>query len=132
MKVLIIEPDWRFAQQATAFLESHAHLTVHETTAEGGLAKASHWQPDLVIAADVFAEDGLLESLADVPDKPAVLLTGWMDRYDVAWRAWQRGGDELLMKPVFRAEELHGAIITAMENATAGTRGSQLPTTATA
>ena len=89
MKVLIIEPDWRFAQQATAYLESHAHLTVHETSAQCGLAKATHWQPDLVIAADVFADEGLLESLAGLADTPAVLLTGWMDRYDVAWRAWQ-------------------------------------------
>ena len=30
---------------------------------------------------------------------PFMLLTGWLDRYDRVWRAWQRGGDELLIKP---------------------------------
>ena len=56
-------------------------------------------------------------ALSQLDPPPAVLLTGWMDRYDVAWHAWQRGGDELLIKPVFRIEELHEAIVTAMENA---------------
>ena len=53
-----------------------------------------------------------------------------MDRYDRAWRAWQTGGDELLMKPVFTSAELHQAIVTALENAAAGCRTR--PTAATA
>ena len=132
MKVLIVEPDWRFANQAMNYLESHAHLTVHETAAEAGLARAGHWHPDLVIVASELTDSGILEELTQLDAAPAVLLTGWMDRYDVAWRAWQRGGDELLMKPIFYAEELHMAIVTAMENATTGTRCAQLPATATA
>jgi len=131
MKVLIVEPDWRFAGQATSFLESHAHLTVHEPTAEAALARAEHWKPDLVILAAEMAQCGIIERLAKVKPPAAVLLTGWMDRYDIAWRAWQQGGDELLMKPIFHSEELHTAIVTAMENATAGTRRNG-PTSATA
>ena len=64
----------------------------------------------------------LLEALRVLPDRPAVLLTEHMDRYDRAWRAWQRGGDELLMKPVFYAHELQQGIVTAMENAAASAR----------
>ncbi len=122
MKVLIVEPDWRFSQQATEHLESHAHLVVHQLKPAEAIGKADHWGPDLAIVASELAETGILEALAQLDSPPAVLLTGWMDRYDIAWRAWQRGGDDLLIKPVFRIEELHEAIVTAMENATTGDR----------
>ena len=62
--------------------------------------------------------------------KPAVLLTGRMDRYSVAWKAWQKGGDELLMKPVFKSEEIHDAIVTAMENRVSGKRVAPMSATA--
>jgi DNA-binding response OmpR family regulator len=122
MKVLIVEPDWRFAKQAASYLESHAHLVVQESRLDEALARAAHWQPDLVIVASELAEDNFLELLTTAAPlhKPAVLLTGWLDRYDIAWRAWQKGGDELLMKPVFTTDELHEAIVTALENATLG------------
>jgi DNA-binding response OmpR family regulator len=122
MKVLIVEPDWRFAKQAAGYLESHAHLVVQETRLDEALARAAHWKPDLVIVAAEVAEDNFLELLAGAAphNRPAVLLTGWLDRYDIAWRAWQKGGDELLMKPVFTTEEIHQAIVTALENATVG------------
>lgn len=122
MKVLIVEPDWRFSQQATEYLESRAHLVVHQLKPAEAIGKADHWRPDLAIVASELAETGILEALAQLDSPPAVLLTGWMDRYDIAWRAWQRGGDDLLIKPVFRIEELHEAIVTALENATAGVR----------
>ena len=122
MKVLIIDPDWRFAQQATSFLESHAHLVVHQPKPLLALAQVQHWHPDLVILASELAETGLIEAVQRLNDRPAILLTGWMDRYDLAWRAWQRGGYELLMKPLFKAEELHKAIVTALENAAIGIR----------
>ena len=122
MKVLIADPDWRFARQATGYLEAHAHLVVRHFSAADVFKQAEHWQPDLVILAAELAEKGLLEELQCLSPCPAILLTEHMDRYDRAWRAWQKGGDELLMKPVFKAEELHEAIIIAMENATTGVR----------
>jgi len=121
MKVVIADPDWRFAEQATSYLESRAHLVVYQPHPDEALAQAAHWQADLVIVAAELAGKGLLESLYQLKPRPAVLLTGWMDRYTRVWRAWQRGGDELLMKPVFKSEELHLAIVTALENAAAGT-----------
>ena len=122
MKVLMAEPDRRFAEHATSYLESHAHLVVHETQVDRALAQAMHWKPDLIIAAAELAGSGLLEALGNLRPRPAILLTGWMDRFDRVWRAWQEGGDELLMKPIFQVQELHAAILTAMENAAAGTR----------
>ena len=122
MKVLIADPDWRFARQATGYLEAHAHLVVRHSSSADVFKQAEHWQPDLVILAAELAETGLLGEIQDLSPRPAVLLTEHMDRYDRAWRAWQKGGDELLMKPVFKAEELHEAIIIAMENATTGAR----------
>ena len=123
LRVLMVEPDWRFARQAAAYLESRAHLVVRETRLDDALARAAHWQPDLVIVASEIAEDGFVDLLHEAAaPRPAVLLTGWLDRYDIAWRAWQRGGDELLMKPVFNHEEIHQAIVAALENAASGRR----------
>ncbi len=64
--------------------------------------------------------------------RPAGLLTGWVDRFDVTWRAWQTGGDELLIKPMFREEDLHEAIVMALENAATGHRGGSERTAASA
>jgi DNA-binding response OmpR family regulator len=122
MKVLVVEPDWRFAGMASAYLESHAHLVVREVRLDDALRRIAHWHPDLVIVAAELAEDGFVELLADVDPRPAVLLTGWLDRCDIAWRAWQRGGDELLMKPILSPDELHEAIVTALENAALSSR----------
>ena len=131
MKVLIADPDWRFAEQATSYLESHAHLVVYQPKPTLAIAQVQRWQPDLVIVASELADSGILEAIHRVKDRPALLLTGWMDRYDVAWRAWQRGGDELLMKPLFKADELQETIITALENASLGIR-RQKPAVASA
>jgi len=122
MKVLVVDPDWRFASKVVSQLESHAHLVVHLTMKSHTLPQADRWQPDLVILAAEFAQDGLLEKLRDLPSPPAVLLTEYMDRYDRAWRAWQKGGHELLIKPMLTDGELHEAVVAALENAVSGER----------
>ncbi len=122
-KVLIADPDWRFSNQVATFLESHAHLVARESRPEQVLVHAKRWQPDLVIVSAELAEDkNLMDALDALRPRPAILLTGWLDRFDRVWRAWQRGGDELLIKPVLRSQELHAAIVTALENAAAGGR----------
>ena len=132
MKVLIADPDWRFSQQVCSYLETHAHLVVSESRPTEALDRIKHWGPDLIVLSVEVAEEEFMNSLYALHPRPAVLLTGWMDRYDLAWRAWQRGGDEMLMKPVFRTDELHEAIVTAMENAAAGTRAGSHPSAAAA
>ena len=122
MKVLLADPDWRFAHKASAYLEAHAHLVVTHRSVQDALDCARHWQPDLVILAAELAEKGLIAGVYSLQPRPAVLLTEHMDRYDRAWRVWQSGGDELLMKPLFHIEELHQAIVTALENLVAGSR----------
>jgi DNA-binding response OmpR family regulator len=120
MKVLIIDADWRFAGQAQGYLEAHAHLVVHQNSASSAAAQVDHWKPDLVILSAEFAQDKLIEAIQNCSPRPAVLLTDMMARYDRAWRAWQKCGDELLMKPLFKAKELQDAMVSALENAAAG------------
>jgi len=122
MKVLIADPDWYFAEHATKFLESRAHLVVHHPSAWQAIAQASRWKPDLAIVSAELADSGILEALATVRPRPAVLLTEHLDRFDRAWRAWQRGGDDLLIKPVLQEDDLREAIVGAMQNAAVGTR----------
>lgn len=123
MKVLIADPDWYFSQRAGRFLESRAHLVVHEGAWDAALDQARRWLPDLVILASELAlHDGVMAALSSLKPRPAVLLTERMDRFDRAWRAWQQGGDELLLKPVLSSYDLHQAIVTARENAAAGIR----------
>ncbi|MFP4106611.1 MAG: hypothetical protein ACLFVU_11050 [Phycisphaerae bacterium] len=131
LKVMIVESDWSLAHQAEDYLESRAHHVCRVIRPAEALTKAEHWGPDLVIVSAEYTENGLLEELHALPQAPAVLLTGSMDRYDLAWRAWQRGGHELLLKPIFRTSEMRSAIITAMENHAAGTR-IETPQVATA
>jgi len=123
MKVLIVDGDWHFSQQVTAFLESRAHLVVYEPHPRAAAERARKWQPDLVIlSAELALRDDFIESLPGLKPRPAVLLTERVDRFDRAWRAWQKGGDELLIKPVLGLGDLHAAIVTARENAVAGVR----------
>ncbi|MCP4379343.1 MAG: response regulator [bacterium] len=123
MKVLVLDPDWRFAKQARDYLEARAHLVVHHSNADKAQSKVEQWAPDLVIVAAELCDDGLLPELHnDTTHRPAVLLTGWMERYDRVWRMWQQGGDELLMKPIFNTDDLHQGIVVALENASTGTR----------
>jgi CheY-like chemotaxis protein len=123
MKVMIIDADWHFVRQATDYLESRAHLVVHQNQIGAAMIQANRWQPDLVILAAELADDRLVNSLTSSPNPPAMLLTEHVDRYDRAWRAWQKCGHELLMKPVFTRQELQDAITQALENAVLG--GSQ-------
>jgi DNA-binding response OmpR family regulator len=97
---------------------------VRESRPPQALAHAEHWRPDLVILSADLADgqEDLVKGFYRIKPRPAVLLTGWLDRYDRAWRAWQAGGDELLIKPVLKSQELHLAIVAALENAAAGTR----------
>jgi len=120
LKVLIADPDWRFSQKTANYFESRAHLVVSQPQADQALATARHWHPDLAIISEELSETGIIEELYGLDPRPAVLLVGWMDRYDRVWRAWQRGGDELLMKPVFASDELQAAAVSALESAAAG------------
>ena len=120
MKVLLYDPDWRFTRTATTYLESKAHHVVCETHAGRVAQQVKNWRPDLVIVAAEVAEKSLMESLHLPAHRPAVLLTCWMERFDLAWRAWQMGADELLMKPVIKTVEFQDAIVAALKNAAAG------------
>jgi len=122
MRVLIADPDWRFARRVAAFLESRAHLVVRHHYPSEVMEAVRNWSPNLVIISEEFATSGLIDQLHSLSPRPAVLLVGWMDRVDKIWRAWQRGGDEILMKPVLKSIELQQAIVTAMENAAANLR----------
>jgi DNA-binding response OmpR family regulator len=124
MKILIVDADWRFVRQASEYLEAHAHLVVHQNQVAAAVAQANRWQPDLVILAADLADDRLVNALRSSFNSPAVLLTEHVDRFDRAWRAWQKCGHELLMKPVCKSQELQDAIVKALENAVLG-RGAK-------
>ena len=47
MRVLILDPDWRFARRAQGYLESLAHLVVVAPHAREAGQKVARWQPDL-------------------------------------------------------------------------------------
>ncbi|MBN1941738.1 MAG: response regulator transcription factor [Phycisphaerae bacterium] len=116
MRIMLIESDWNFEAKAVAYLESRADMVVRQSPATA-VRHAQAWQPDVVILAAEYAGEELLNGLRALPSRPAILITEHMSRFDRAWRAWQLGGDELLMKPLFHTRELHDAIVIAMERA---------------
>jgi len=119
LKVLIVDPDWHFLAQARNALEARGDITVHEARPDQAVRRAEHWCPDLVIINAELRDccDGdLLERLSRLSPRPAILLTAGVDQFAKAWRAWQRGGDELLLKPLMHPGELHVAVLHAREN----------------
>ncbi|MEI7835379.1 MAG: response regulator [Planctomycetota bacterium] len=123
MKVLIFDADDRFADQAQRYFESHADLVLRAFSAAEALKAAQSWRPDLAIIDADLAGETLLRGVQALPGRPAILLTGWPDKVAHVWRAWQTGGDELLMKPLLHTDELQMAAATARENAVTGARG---------
>ncbi len=131
LKVLICDADHRFVERASHFLISHGHQVISEPFLEEVADLVGHWRPDvLVLSSDAADGEGgkILRKIQHSNPRPAILLTGQLDRFDAAWRAWRQGGDELLLKPVIHVWELHTAIIAAIESAT--TKELQSPTTA--
>jgi len=121
LRVLICDTDQRFVERASHFLMSHGHQVMTEPIAEEAADLVAHWRPDVLVLSSEAADsdDGeVLRRIQDLNPRPAILLTGQLDRFDAAWRAWRQGGDELLLKPVIHVWELHAAIIAAIESAT--------------
>ncbi len=119
MRVILIDPDWAFLQQARSYLESRGHHTICEADEADVLERARHWRPDIILISaelDAVSDGDLLERLADLRPRPAILLTAGLDRFDQAWRAWQHGADEVIFKPLLNTSELNVAIFSAMEN----------------
>lgn len=118
LKVLICDTDWRFVERASRFLAGHGHHVMSEPLPSEAFDLAACWRPDVMILAAESVEGPNAELLAEtqkLSPRPAILLTGHLDRFDAAWRAWQKGGDELLLKPLIHAWELHSAILAAIE-----------------
>lgn len=127
----MVESDWNFEARAVSYLESRADLVVRQSPATA-VRHAQTWQPDVVILAAEYASEDLLNGLRALPARPAILITEHMSRFDRAWRAWQLGADELLMKPLFHTRELHDAIVIALERAALSAGGVSAPMAASA
>lgn len=128
MKLLVIDRDPRFLGAVCDLFEPRGHVVVHETDTATAIARAHHWQPDVIIVSaeiDRCCNGDLLSQLAQVEGRPAILLTANMDRFDKAWRAWQHGADELLLKPILHPSDLDAAVLAARQNAIAAARQSQ-------
>ncbi len=116
MKIMIVESDWRFKVKVTRYFESRADWVVRQTPT-GAVRCARAWNPDLVLLSAEYVNESLLAGLRALETPPAILLTEHMSQFQRAWRAWQLGGDELLMKPVFHTRELREAANTALKRA---------------
>ena len=122
MKVLIADTDRDFALKAWAYYEKSANLVLLQPDSDQVVASARSWGADLVIVSARQVEQGVLEGLYALPARPAVLVTEHMRNPGRAWRAWQQGGDELLLKPVFKLKELAQAVTNALGSAAWGRR----------
>jgi len=125
MRILIADPDSRFAAQAASYLESKTHSVVHYSDVQSALIAARRWQPDLVIVAAELVTEKAMNAFRSFNPRPAIVLAGSLAQTGQTWRAWQRGGDELLMKPVFKGREIQEAIVAALQHNLLGGRSWQ-------
>ena len=133
LKVLICDADHRFVESATGFLGRHGHQVLAEPLPDEVYDVVRRWRPDVLVMASesVYPDNGdILKRISQLPHRPAILLTGQLDRFDAAWRAWRQGGDELLLKPILHAWELHTAIVSAIECAAPQIAGPSATATA--
>ncbi len=133
LKVLICDTDHRFVERATRFLGRHGHQVLIEPLIDDVFEGVRRWRPDVLVLASeaVYPDHGeVLKQINQLPRRPAILLTGQLDRFDAAWRVWRQGGDELLLKPILHAWELHTAIISALECAAPEIAGPSAAATA--
>lgn len=122
LRVLLCDTDHRFVERASRFLAGHGHQVMSEPVAKDALEMARRWRPDVVVLSSELVDgpdSDWIEGLNALHPRPAVLLTGQLERFDAAWRAWRMGGDELLLKPVIHGWELHTAIVSALETTAA-------------
>lgn len=120
MKVLIVDSDWYFISQAGGILEAKGHQVLEEGNPDDALDRARDLKPDVILVnveIDEVCQGDLLEQLSQILPRPAIVLTSVLERFDKAWMSWQRGGDEVLFKPILHPSELHVAIFTARQNA---------------
>ncbi|MCK4624442.1 MAG: response regulator [Phycisphaerae bacterium] len=125
MKILIVDSDLQFLCKTRDILEPRGHHVVHENKPDRALRQSLKWRPDVIIVSTEYESccDGdLLIDFSRLQPRPAILLTSAMTDFARAWRAWQRGGDEVLFKPLLHPSELHTAIMIARQNALCPTR----------
>jgi DNA-binding response OmpR family regulator len=123
MKALIIDNDSRLINQIRQTLEADGHLAVDYADADQALRQGRNWRPEVVFVNSELPacwQGDLLDKLARLPDRPAIILTASLERFDLAWRAWQLGGDEVVFKPLFGTDEVHRVILTARQKAITG------------
>jgi len=120
MKVLIVDSDWYFVNQASGILESKGYHVVEEGNPVEALERAQQLRPDVILVnveLEEVCQGEMLDRLGEILPKPAVVLVSVLERFDKAWQAWQKGGHEVLFKPILHPSELHVAIFNARQNA---------------
>jgi len=114
LKILICDPDRKFVQTARRILGSEGHTVVVEANLCEAARLALKNIPDVVVLPSEFANDPnadlIIEIIHHMTPRPAVLLTIQMARFDIARKAWLKGADGTLFKPILQDQELKAAI----------------------
>lgn len=114
LRILICDPDRKFIQAAERILGSEGHTVVAEADLCKGARLVLENTPDVVVLPSEFANDPnadlIIEILHHLTPRPAVLLTIQMAQFDIARKAWLKGADGSLFKPILQEQELKTAI----------------------
>jgi CheY-like chemotaxis protein len=114
LRILVCDPDQEFVEAVERILGSEGHTVV----AEADLCKAARLAlqstPDVIVLPSEFADDPnadlITELIHSLTPRPAILLTMQMVRFDLARKAWQKGADHSVFKPLLGEQELKAAI----------------------
>jgi AmiR/NasT family two-component response regulator len=124
LRILICDADRKFVQAAERILGSEGHTVVAEADLYKAARLALKSTPDVVVLPSEYAHDPnanlIIELINHMTPRPAILLTIRMAQFDLARKAWQKGVDGTLFKPLLRDHELKTAISQARRRVAEG------------
>ncbi|HEV56074.1 MAG TPA: response regulator [Phycisphaerales bacterium] len=123
LTILNCDPDVEFMRRAGDALRAAGHHVLVAPDRSKAIELLLGGRRGVVIVPSVAFNRPESEHLAPfihgLPERPAVIITMTLGRFDLAQQAWQLGADEAVFKPLLDDTELTDAVNRAMDKVAA-------------
>ncbi|MGC9457338.1 MAG: hypothetical protein ACP5DC_07410 [Halothiobacillaceae bacterium] len=119
LTILVCDPDAEFVRGAGDALRAAGHHVLVAPDRSRAMGLLLGGKPQVVIVpSEAFnrpESEHMAAFIHGLPDRPAVIITMTLGRFDLAQQAWQLGADEAVFKPLLDDTELTDAVNRAMD-----------------